>query len=65
MEIHLEAEGVEDGEQRGELGIPLATLYGHKGIDTHARQIGQRLLIDTQMLATLLNGCSYLLLIHH
>ena len=29
MEIHLQAEGVEDGEQRGELGIPLATLSNH------------------------------------
>ena len=64
MEIHLEAEGVEDGEQRGELGIPLATLYGNEGVDTHTGQISQRLLVDAQMLATLLDDCSYLLLIH-
>ena len=64
MEIHLQAEGVQDGEQRSELGISLTTLDSNEGVDTHTGQISQRLLVDAQMLATLLNDCPYLLLIH-
>lgn len=45
--------------------IALATLYGNKGIDAHACQISQCLLVDTQMFATLLDDCSYLLLVHN
>jgi hypothetical protein len=64
MEIDLQAKGVEDGQQGDKLGVSLTTLDGYKGVDAYARQVGQCLLIDAQMLATLLDDGSYLLLIH-
>ena len=64
MEIYLYSEGIEYGDQRGELRVTFATFYGDKGVDAHASQVSQRLLVNTQMLSALLDIIANLLLVH-
>ena len=64
MNAYLQTKRVEDGHKRAELRISLTPFNGHQRVESHTRQVCERLLIHAQMLPAFLDNIPNFFRIH-